>query len=194
MIDDSDREDYFERIPEDKPKQEKPPKKPVYKPDDPRYYDEEPSQWDHLIPAPFRRTKLIFYTCGIIILFCIIYWFWVFFFTPVVSDADAYGYVEDIHKHGTVFTTYEGTMIPYRTAMDSTRVYDSDFNFSVSDATKASILKRMEKTGTPVKISYVIYRHAMPWRGQTKTIVTDIDTVIDVSKLLPIDRQPQYKP
>lgn len=194
MIDDSDKEDFFESIPEDKPKPVKPPKKPVYKPDDPRYYDEEESQWDHLIPAPFRRTKLIFYTCGIIILFCLVYWFYVFFFTPVVDQADAYGYVEDIHKHGTVFTTFEGTMIPYRTVMDSTRVYDSDFSFSVPNGKIASTLKRMEKTGMPVKISYEIYRHKMPWRGETKTIVRAVDTVVDVKKLLPIDRRPDYQP
>lgn len=184
MRDDFDKDDFFEKIPEEKPPKVKEPKKPVYKSDDPRYYEEEESKWEHLTPAPFRRNRWILYCASILVVFLLIYGFWVYFFTPEVDEAETYGYVESVERHGSFFKTYEGSMIPYRTIMDPNREYKGDFKFSTSNISLASDLKRRQRTGVPVKVTYVVYRHKFPWRGDTKTIVTSVDS-INASVLLP---------
>lgn len=191
MTDEQEKEDFFEKIPDGKPKKEKPPKKPVYKPDDPRYYEEE-SKWEHLTPAPFRRVRIIVGCAVVIILFCFIYWFCLYFFTPYIDKAETYGYVESVQRQGTFFKTYEGHILPYRTLMDTTRNYEGDFVFSVNDVHLASELRKRQQTGVPVKVTYSVYRQRMPWRGETKVLITGVDSV-NPRTLLPYDRRPEYQ-
>lgn len=189
MRDDFDKDDFFDKIPEEKPKKEKAPRKPVYKSDDPRYYESEDTKWEHLALPPFRRNKIIAYGASALIIFLIIYGLCIYFFTPVVDEADAYGYVENVERHGTVFKTYEGTVLPYKLINDTTRPYDGDFVFSTRNVKMAAELKRRQQTGCPVKLGYKVYRTRMPWRGETKTILVSVDSV-DASRLLPPDRRP----
>ena len=190
MFDDrEEKEDYFENTPEivEKPKE---PKKPVYKPDDPRYYDEQESDWEHLKPTPYRHRRLIVYSSTILLLFAVIFALYIYFFTPCVDEAETYGYVENIEKRGLIFHTYEGVILPYRSVMDTARVYDKDFVFSVNNVHVATELKMKQQTGVPVRVEYVRYRTRFPWRGEEKTIVTAVDSV-NPKNLLPPDRTPE---
>ena len=185
-----EKEDFFEKTPEivEKPKE---PKKPVFQPDDPRYYDEDESEWEHLKPTPYRRRRLVIYSATLLIIVGFLVWGYVYFFTPSVRDAETYGYVENIEERGMVFTSYEGVLLPYRSVMDTARFYKGDFVFSVKDAHIAATLKKQQRTGRPVKVEYVKYRTRFPWRGDEKTIVIGVDTV-DPKVLLPPDRTPEY--
>lgn len=186
-----EKDDFFEATPEEKPKKIKVPKPPKYKPDDPRYYDREDGRWDHLKPSPYRRMPMLWMGVGIAALLFLLIGFYSYFFSPVVEEATEYGYVENVQREGTVFKTYEGVILPYRTLMDSLREYDGDFVFSTKDDHVAAELKRYQDTGTPVKVNYKIYRTRIPWRGASKIIVTGVDSV-DAATLLPPDRRPEH--
>lgn len=188
MRDDFENDDFFEKIPEEKPPKVKAPKKPVYKSDDPRYYEGEESKWEHLKVTRFQRNRWILYGASIFIIFLLVYGLFVYLFTPIVDRADAYGYVENVERHGSFFKTYEGSILPYKTIMDPQREYTGDFVFSTRDEHVAAELKRLQQTGVPVKVSYKVYRQRFPWRGESKTVVTAVDS-IDASKLLPPDRR-----
>lgn len=186
-----EKEDYFEQTPEDKPKKVKPPKQPRLQPDDPRYYDREDGRWDHLKPSPYHRGPIIWFTVVAIVVAILIIMTYRYFFTPAVDEAVQYGYVEDVRKEGSFFPTYEGVILPYKELMDTVRPYEGDFTFSTNDQEIAIELKKKQGVGMPVKVEYQIYRHKFPWRGNTKVIVTKVDSV-DPSTLLPPDRRPRY--
>lgn len=188
-----EKEDYFDDIPEDKPEREKKEKKPSYKPDDPRYYEQEETGWEHLTPAPRTRRKFYLYGIGILVIFCLLYFSYLYFFTARVQEAETYGYVEDMQRRGSLVTTYEGTILPYKTMMDTARVYDKDFVFSAKNSDVATELARNMRTGHPVRVTYKVYHVALPWRGESKTVVTSVDTV-NPRVLLPPDRQPEHLP
>lgn len=185
-----DQEDFFEKSPEDIPKKPKPPKKPRYSDDDPRYYEEEESRWEHLKPSPYRRGPILWIVAAVVVAMCILLGLYIWIFTPRVKEAVQYGYVDHVQKEGTLFTTYEGVILPYKSLMDTVRPYDGDFVFSAADGDVATKLLRNQGNGRPVKVDYKVYRFAFPWRGNSKVIVTGVDSV-DPRIILPPDRQPE---
>ena len=181
--------DYFdgEDIP-DVPKPPKEPKKPRIHADDPRYWDEEEREFDHLKPSPNRRIYWWIAAAGLLLGLIIAgYLRW---FTPYATNAVQYGYVEDIEHRGLLFKTYEGTILPYKNIMDTTRVYEGDFVFSTVDPDAAVMLRKMQYANHPVRIVYNKYRSTMPWRGDTRYLVVSVDSV-NPSRILPPDRQPK---
>ena len=185
-----DKEDFFEQTPEDQPKREKPPKQPRLRPDDPRYYDREESQWDHITPAPYRRGPIVWISIAVVITMCIIISLYVYLFTPQVEEAVEYGYVENVQKEGKFIKTFEGTILPYKNLMDVKRDYTKDFVFSAKNDSIAAELKRQQGRGKPVKVDYEIYRVKLPWRGNSKVIVTNVEPV-DPKTILPPALQPE---
>ena len=186
----NDKDDFFDNentSAEEKPKEEK---KPVYKPDDPAYWEEEESEWEHLKP----RTRLPFWIwiLGAIVVIGLVAGCWIRYFSPYVEDATQFGYVENIEKRGLIFKTFEGTLIPYRELMDTTRVYSRDFIFSVNNDKTASTLKQALYDAKPVRVSYKKYHATLPWRGANKIVVTAADTV-DASKILPPEFAPRSR-
>lgn len=180
-----EKEDFFETIPEDKPEKKKEPKIPPLKPDDPLYYEGEESKWEHLMPSPYRKNRLIAWGVALIVVVAVLWAVYLYLFTPAVSEAVTYGYVEDIRKEGMLFKSYEGTILPYKSLMDTVKPYEGDFIFSTPDVEIATRLKMDEATGTPVRVEYEIYRTRMPWRGKEKIIVVKVDSVPDPSVLIP---------
>lgn len=183
------KDDFFdnERAVEEKPKEEK---KPLYKPDDPAYWDEEESEWEHL--KPHTRLPLWLWLVAAAIVIGLIVGCWIRYFSPYVEDATQFGYVENIEKRGTIFKTFEGTLIPYRELMDTTRVYSRDFIFSVQDDKTASILKKALYDARPIRVEYKKYHATVPWRGANKIVVTAADTV-DPDKILPPEFAPRKR-
>lgn len=185
-----EKEDFFEKTPQEEPAKEKEPKKPVYKPDDPRYYDQEEGKWDHLTPAPYRRGPILWIVGFVIVACCLLIGMYVYLFSPQVSEAAEYGYVDRIQKEGKMFPSFEGVLLPYKNIMDTLQPYEGDFAFSTTNDSVATSLLRRQGTGNPVKIVYKVYRFKMPWRGNTRVIVTGVDTNVNPANLLPPDRRP----
>lgn len=184
--DKNDKRDFFdeENTEAQKPKEEK---KPAVKPEDPDYWEEEESPWDHL--RPHITIPLWVWILGALVVVGLVAGCWIRYFTPYVEDATQYGYVENIEKRGSVFKTYEGTLIPYRELLDTTRIYSRDFIFSVANDTTAATLKKAMYDAKPVRISYKKYHATVPWRGANKIVVTEADTV-NPDKILP----PEFAP
>ena len=186
-----EKEDFFEKAPEDIPKKEKPPKKPRYRSDDPRYYEEEESPWEHLKPTPYRRGPIIWISALVLLCIGVVVVAYILLFTPRVQSAVQYGYVDNVQREGTMFDSYEGVILPYKSLMDTVRPYEGDFIFSAGNAELATTLLRQQRNGRPVRVEYKVYRVALPWRGNSKVIVTAVDSV-DPKVILPPDRQPEF--
>lgn len=180
--DDDDKESLYDGFEPEEPKK---PKDPVYAEDDPRYWDRDEGEWDHLKPSSLRRKVLIWggsVLAFLILLSGICYWL----FSPYVEDAVQYGYVEHAEKRGNVFKTYEGTLLPYKSLHDTTRTYEGDFTFSASEKI-GKVLRSYQNSGKPLRVEYRTYRYAFPWRGDCRTVVVRVDTVSPDS-ILPMRR------
>lgn len=180
-FDDDEKEDFFEEVPPEKPK---PPKPPVIPPDDPRYWDREESEWEHLRIPISSRNKLIIRAALALLLLIILWILFKWIFGTSTEQSVAFGYVDDIEYRGKVVKTYEGVLIPYKEIHDTTRIYKEDFRFSTSSK-QAAALKAYQGSGRPVKITYRTYNSTMPWRGETRRYVERVDTVSPDSILPP---------
>lgn len=189
-FEEDDKHDYFdgEDLP-DEPKEEKAPKKPRIKPEDPRYWDEPEPTFEHLYPSRSRRMWIWIAIAGCLLGLCIAAY--IHLFTPYAVNAVQYGYVDAIEQRGLVFKSFEGVLLPYKNLMDTTRAYEGDFVFSTVDTPSAVMLRKMQYSNTPVRIEYRQYRSIVPWRGDTKYLVMSVDSV-DPSSILPPDRQPKF--
>lgn len=186
--DDDKRPDYFENDDVEEPAK---PKKPKYTPEDPRYWTEGSGRWDHLRPARPPKRAWIWIGCliaGLVLLIVL----WSVYLSPCVTGATESGYVERIERHGNIFATYEGVILPYRDLMDTAKVYQRDFVFTAENPGVAAKIKRLMVAGKPVRVEYVKYRAALPWRGESAVIVTGVDSV-DPVRLLPPDRSPALR-
>lgn len=188
IYDESDKNDFFENS--DIPERPKPVKKPKLRPQDPRYWDEPEDEFDHLRPG--RRSWRLWIRvalCAVII--GIIWGCYLRYFHPYLREATEFGYVEQIAPQGNVISTYEGVLLPFKNLMDSKRSYDGDFVFSTTNSEVAAELKRMQFANKPVRVTYEVYHTAMPWRGNSKVIVTAVDSV-SPDNILPPEREPEY--
>ena len=181
-----DKEDLFDNERPD-PQEHEEPKKPSYKPDDPAYWEQEESEWDHLRRR--SRVPMWLWILGVVILAGLVAGCWIRFFSPYIEDATQYGYVEGIEKRGMIFKTYEGTLIPYKELMDTTRIYNRDFVFSVADKKTAATMKEAMYNARPIRVNYKKYYATVPWRGASKIVVVAADTV-DPRQILP----PEFAP
>lgn len=181
---DSEQNDYFDGP--DIPEPEETPQKPAYTPEDPDYWEEE-SEWEHLKPATVKVSWLWAVLAVVVAAACGVVWFR--FFSPCVEGATQFGYVESIEQRGTIFNTYEGTLIPYREMKDTTRIYDRNFDFTAADKKTALKIKKALHGGYPVRVEYKRYHATLPWRGCTPVIVVSVDSV-DPATILP----PEFAP
>lgn len=181
--DEDTRYDFFDGP--DIPETPKAPKPPVYTPEDPEYWDQPESDWEHLKPRrPFRRLWI--WVAGIVVIIGFIVALWLRFFSPYIEESVQYGYVDNVEIRGTIFKTYEGVLIPYKDIMDTTRIYSRDFFFSCDNNEIYTTLKRLQRSGVPVRVQYNSYHAIVPWRGASKIVVTAVDSV-DAKSILPPD-------
>ena len=84
-----------------------------------------------------------------------------------------------VHK-GYVFKTWEGRVIQtgIRTPIPGS-IQSNEFEFSVSSDSIAHILEL--SSGKFVELRYKEYLHGLPWRGQSKYVVTEIIRIEDSS-------------
>ena len=187
---DSGSNDYFDGpdVP-DKPKKVKEPKGPVYQPEDPEYWDQPESEWEHLKPRKQNWRFWVGIGCAAVLIGVLVA-LYLRYFTPYVQDASMCGYVEGIERRGKVFTTFEGILLPYKELKDTTRVYRHDFKFSLTDEAMATKLRRMQYSNRPVRVEYKTYKGWLPWRGDEDVIITKVDSV-DPRTILPPEFQPE---
>ncbi len=187
---DNGKSDYFDGpdVP-DKPVKEKVPKGPVYQPDDPEYWEQPESEWEHLKPRKRNWRFWVLVGCAAVLLGVLVA-LYMRFFTPYVREASICGYVEGIERRGRLFTTFEGVLLPYKELKDTTRVYRQDFRFSIGDEELATKLRQMQYANRPVRVEYVRYKGRVPWRGDENVIITKVDSV-DPRAILPPEFQPE---
>lgn len=186
MRQDTEKEDYFDGP--DIPDTPAPEERPRLRPDDPRYWEEDEDEFEHIMPR--RRGAWFWIWLGVAAVVIGILWgAYRYMFTPKVDTATQYGYVDWIEHHNAMFDSFEGVILPYKCLMDTTRVYEGDFRFSTRSDELAARLKSMQYANRPVRVNYDVYRSRMPWRGETKVIITRVDSV-DERDILPPDRAP----
>lgn len=164
-------------------------KKPKKKPDDPDYYDEEDDEWEHLRPTPKVRYWLI--GIGVAVALLVLTVIYMRLFTPFVSNGVQYGYLDKVELRGKFFKTYECVMIPYKEIMDTTRIYKEDFVFTANNSVIGKKLLDYQIASMPLRVTYKKYYTALPWRGDSKIVVIDVDTV-NPAKILPPEYTPEY--
>lgn len=184
---DDEENDFFDGP--DLPDPVKEEKKPELKPDDPDYWDQEESEWEHLRPKNRSMTRI--WIAGAVVILASLLLVWFRYFNPYVSDGTQFGYVEQIQERGHVFKTYEGVLLPYKDLMDTTRTYRQDFVFTAKNAKVATQIKQMQLSGLPMRVTYKEYNATLPWRGESKIIVTQVDTV-DARTILAPGFRPEY--
>lgn len=184
-----DKEDFFDREIEHV---EKPVKEPELSPDDPRYWEQPESEFEHLKPlTPVSHFSWKWVAAGAIVVVGVILFVYFRYFSPYVEEATQYGYVEHIERRGTLFKTYEGVLIPYKEIKDTTRVYKQDFLFS-AEPKAAVTLHQMQHANKPVRVTYKRYHASVPWRGDSEIIVEQVDSV-DPVMILPPEYLPEVK-
>ncbi len=183
--DDNDDNDYYESDEDSEPAPK--PKAPKLDPEDPDYWiEEEDSPLSGIMPGPKSKWKwqlaIVF---GALIL---IIWAWIWFFRPYSDNAVKYGYVTEMERRGSLFKTFEGSMIPYKQIGDPDPLYFQPQRFSVPTDSLAAVMKRMMLGCVPVRVEYETYHAPLPWKGEEKMIITRVDTA-DPHKILP----PEYR-
>ena len=190
LFDDNDSNDFFEESNvTEKPKA---PKKPKYTPEDPRYWDEPESEYEHLKPSHRAVWRLWLSVFGIAVLIGILCVTYIQIFKPYVQMATEYGYVESIAKKGNLIETFEGRIIPYESFMDTTGQVHEGFEFSTRNDSIAALLIELQYARQPIRVQYNVYHTVMPWRGDTKNIITGVDS-IGVEDVLPLGYKPEEK-
>lgn len=94
------------------------------------------------------------------------------FFVPYVSEAQQRGVIVQVRQEGFIFKTFEGIMITDEWLADTMYMRSREFVFSVEDDSVARDIMRLQSTGRHVTLSYKEYRRSLPWRGNSKVIVT----------------------
>lgn len=186
---DDEKEDYFDEV--ERPETPPAPPRVHYSPEDPRYWEEEESEFEHLIPSNSggRKMTLIWGAVALIVVAIvgIIYFHW---FRPYADQSMMSGYINNIERRGLLFKTYEGELIPFRSVIDTTRmdtlnVDRSNYTFSAVPEVAAK-LRRMQYSNTPVRVEVKRYRASLPWRGESRVQIVAVDS-LNPADLIPIN-------
>jgi hypothetical protein len=110
-----------------------------------------------------RNFRTFLFICFLILAF-LVYWF----FFNVYSDGERKGTLIKITHKGNVFKTDEGEMwLSCRNTVNAEKFY-----FSVTNDSIAVVLKNMQDEC--IQLTYKQYRGVLPWRGDSKYIVTGV--------------------
>ena len=111
----------------------------------------------------------------IILILAIVFW-WRYYF--VFGEGVKAGNLNFVVKKGYVFKTWEGRIIQegFKTP-NPNQMQSNEFDFSILDDAIAQKLERY--SGKFVELRYKEYLNAIPWRGNSNYIVTEILKVED---------------
>ncbi|HEY6064368.1 MAG TPA: hypothetical protein VIV35_12205 [Chitinophagaceae bacterium] len=123
----------------------------------------KPTTWRDRLRRNFRTFLFILF---LVLAFCI-YWF----FFNSYSKGERTGVLIKISHKGNIFKTNEGEMwLSCRQMTNPEKFY-----FSVKSDSIASLLTNLQDQC--VQLSYTQYRASIPWRGDTKYIVTGVTRI-----------------
>ncbi len=113
----------------------------------------------------------------IILILAVVFW-WRYYF--VFGEGVKAGNLNFVVKKGYIFKTWEGRIIQegFKTPAPN-QMQSNEFEFSILDDQIAKVLERY--SGKFVELSYKEYLNAIPWRGNSNYIVTEILKVEDRS-------------
>lgn len=121
----------------------------------------------------------------------VLWWVWNHFFNVYRSSSEK-GVIMECGIQGTIFKTIEGKMMSMRVTT-AQHIYETDFLFTVANDSLGTLLGRLAGTGKPVQLTYDEYNGTLPWRGESKIVVTAVDTAgIDFN--VPASDLPKQKP
>lgn len=114
----------------------------------------------------------------LIIILAIVFW-WRYYF--VFGEGVKAGNLNFVVKKGYLFKTWEGRLIQegFKTPTPN-QMQSNEFDFSIADEQIARVLERY--SGKFVELRYKEYLNAIPWRGNSNYIVTEILEVKDPIK------------
>ena len=136
---------------------------------------EERELMENTIERRTKKKRIAVFLASAILLLLIILFVHIRYF-KVYQENTTKGRVADIALRGTVFKTYEGTIMQYD--IKAQNMYETkEFNFSLTEDSIYNKLVELKQSPVPVMLKYKEYRTSVPWRGDTKYLVYDIDTV-----------------
>ncbi len=111
----------------------------------------------------------------LIIIFAVVFW-WRYYF--VFGEGVKAGNLNFVVRKGYIFKTWEGRIIQegFKTPAPN-QMQSNEFDFSILDDQIAQVLERY--SGKFVELRYKEYLNAIPWRGNSNYIVTEILKVED---------------
>lgn len=115
-----------------------------------------------------RRNFRMFLFITLLVLAFLVYWF----FFNVYSDGERKGTLIKITHKGNIFKTDEGEMwLSCRNTVNAEK-----FFFSVTNDSIATVLKNLQDEC--IQLTYKQYRAILPWRGDSKYIVTGVIKIL----------------
>ncbi|MBS4035498.1 MAG: hypothetical protein KGZ85_13585 [Ignavibacterium sp.] len=111
----------------------------------------------------------------LIVVLALVFW-WRYYF--VFGEGVKAGNLNFVVKKGYIFKTWEGRIIQtgFKTPNPGS-MQSNEFEFSIQDENIARILERY--SGKFVELRYKEYLNAIPWRGKSNYMVTEILDVKD---------------
>lgn len=115
--------------------------------------------------------KFLKISIPIVILILIVFFWWRYYF--VYGEGVKAGNLNFVVKKGLLFKTWEGKIIQegFKTPTPD-QMQSNEFEFSIAEDSLAQALERY--SGSFVELRYKEYFHAIPWRGNSNYIVTEI--------------------
>ncbi len=112
-----------------------------------------------------NRKKHLIIAGSVVLVILIVFVYFRYAF--VYSEGTRVGIIYKFSKKGTVFKTYEGTMMlpGIRSKGESKSLSTNAFHFSVTDEELAKTLSKSQ--GMEVEVHYVNYNGSLPWRGDS---------------------------
>jgi len=118
-----------------------------------------------------KIKKYLYLTLAVLILIIGIWTYWSFFYT--FSDGYRAGLLQKFSRKGNIFKTYEGEMILSSVQSNNNVALASEkFLFSVADVDVALQLEKLQ--GKNVVVHYTEKNNTLPWRGETKFVVSSV--------------------
>lgn len=106
------------------------------------------------------------------------------------SDGERAGTVSKFSRRGFVFKTYEGVLNVGGFSGETGSLTPQYFDFSVRDDAVATKITDAVKTGQRVTLHYEEKILKMPWNGETKYYITDVEIVGPA--VMPYGSNPNY--
>ena len=130
-----------------------------------------------------RDLRIVMIGLIALLAFILCWWTWQHWFNPY-SETVEKGWVLNIANRGTVFKTYEGTMLTVKYMDDSIAGIDT-LQFSIVSDSVARQAQHWVADGRRLVVAVDEYKATVPWRGSSTRIVTAMTVDSDRLEMRP---------